>query len=114
MWELTALDAMADNRHDRKPDEPYFKPVLEMVNRDTNPPTLEIYPDVKGTLSDDNAVTYYQARYEETKNPIRKARYADLLSRVLQLEKNKNALNTPKIRVKRAFISFKKSISTSA
>jgi hypothetical protein len=37
-----------------------------------------------------------------------------MLSRVLQLEKNKNALNTPKIRVKRAFISFGKSISTSA
>ncbi len=35
-------------------------------------------------------------------------------SRVLQLEKNKNALNTPKIRVKRAFILFRKSISTSA
>ena len=35
-------------------------------------------------------------------------------SRVLQLGKNKNALNTPKLRVKRAFILFEKSISTSA
>ncbi len=91
MWELTALDAMADNRHDRKPDEPYFKPALELVNRDTNPPTLEIYPDVKGTLSDDNAVTYYQARCEETKNPIRKARYADLLWEALRVKRDRKA-----------------------
>ena len=91
IWELTALDAMADNRHDRKPDEPYFKPVLEMVNRDTNPPTLEIYPDVNGTLSDDNAVTYYQARCDETKNPIRKARYADLLWEALRVKRDRKA-----------------------
>jgi hypothetical protein len=91
MWELTALDAMADTRHDRKPNEPYFKPVLELVNRDTNPPTLEIYPDVKGTLSDDNAVIYYQARCNETKNPIRKARYADLLWEALHVKRDRRA-----------------------
>ena len=62
-----------------------------MVNRDTNPPTLEIYPDVNGTLSDDNAVTYYQARCYETKNPIRKARYADLLWEALRVKRDRKA-----------------------
>jgi len=52
---------------------------------------LEIYPDVKGTLSDDNAVTYYQARYEEKKNPIRKARYADLLWEALRVKRDRKA-----------------------
>ena len=91
MWELTALDAMADTRHDRKPNEPYFKPVLELVNRNTNPPTLEIYPDVKGTLSDENAITYYQARCNETQNPIRQARYADLLWEALLVKGDRKA-----------------------
>jgi len=35
-------------------------------------------------------------------------------SRVLQLAKNKIALHTPKMRVKRTLISFEKSISTDA
>lgn len=91
MWELTALDARTDNCHDRKLDEPYFKPIFEMENRNTDPPTLEIYPDVYRTLSDDDAVTYYKTRFTETKNPIRKARYADLLWEALRVKKDKNA-----------------------
>jgi len=90
-WELTALDAMADNRHDRQPNEPFFKPFIEMVNRDTNPPTLEVYPDVTGTLSDANAIAYYKARCRETQNPIRKARYADLLWEALRVKRDKKA-----------------------
>jgi hypothetical protein len=91
IWELTALDAMADIREDLKPDEPYFRSKLEFINRETNPPTLFIYPDVGGTLSDDNAVSYYQARFNNTKNPIRKARFADLVWEALRSKHDRNA-----------------------
>ena len=61
-----------------------------MVNRDTNPPTLEVYPDVTGTLSDANAIAYY-ARCRETQTQSVKARYADLLWEALRVKRDKKA-----------------------
>ena len=90
-WELVALDAMPDVSKERQLDSPYFRPKIEMVNRDTDPPSLMIYPDVQGTLTEDEAVAYYQTRFLETKNIIRKARYADLIWESLRARKSKDA-----------------------
>ncbi len=91
MWELTALDAMPDIREARTPGELYYRPLMEFVNRDTDPFTLDIYPDVKETLKDDNAITYYIDRFNETSNPIRKARFADLLWEALKIKGDRHA-----------------------
>jgi hypothetical protein len=91
MWELTALDARPDIRKERKSNEPYFVPLVEMVDRDTDPSLLRIYPDVQGTLANDDAVAYYISRYKETSNIIRKTRFADLLWEALKSRKSKEA-----------------------
>jgi hypothetical protein len=72
-WELTALDIMAVPRRRRgdSPDKP-FRPMAEFVNA---PP----YPDVDALLCDKEAIGYYRGRSQETGNPVRKARYADLV-----------------------------------
>lgn len=91
LWELVALDAMPDLRKERNLGEPYFRPKVEIVDRDTDPPSMRIYPDVQGTLSDDNAIEYYQMRFQETQNIIRKARYADLLWEALRARNDRSA-----------------------
>lgn len=78
-WELCALDIMIVPRRQRgdKPDKA-LRPMFELVNRDTDPPTMNIYPDVDGLISNEPAVAYYSQRSEKTSNPVRKARYADI------------------------------------
>lgn len=90
-WELTALDAMPDVDKERQLSNPYFQPKIEMVDRESDPPSLLIYPDVQGTLADNDAVAYYQDRFQKTENIIRKARYADLIWETLRVTDNREA-----------------------
>ena len=64
--ELVALDAMHTPRRERKKEEPYFRPVIKWYHPETDPPSTLIYPNVQGTLKDDQAIAYYQRRFIET------------------------------------------------
>jgi hypothetical protein len=79
-WEILALDIRAVPRSKRSdtPDE-RFRPKFELVNRDTEPPTMDIYPDVAALMADQQAIAYFRQRAQDTSNPIRKARYADFI-----------------------------------
>lgn len=79
-WELLALDVRLVDRQQRQESRyARFRPMWEMRNDETDPPTVEVYPDVEELLADNQAISYYSKRLEETPNPIRKARYADLI-----------------------------------
>lgn len=72
-WEVLALDSMAVPRRRRgdAPDRP-FRPMIEYRNGTA-------YPDIEALLGESEAIAYYRKRSQETSNPIRKARYADLV-----------------------------------
>jgi hypothetical protein len=79
-WEIFALDVRAVKREERE-DNPggRFRPMWTLADEKTDPPTITVYPDVEQLLNDEKSITYYKKRLEETTNPIRKARYADLV-----------------------------------
>lgn len=91
-WEVSALDMMAVHREQREgaPDIP-FRPLSEWYDRSTNPPSVLVYPDVVGLLSNEQAITYYRARVQATQNPIRKARYADIVWTALNQQGGREA-----------------------
>lgn len=90
-WELFALDMMAVPRRNRQeaPDE-RFRPMFEFYNKDTDPPTANIHPDVTSLMNEEHAIAYYRHRAETTPNPIRKARYADFVWVALKRQGNRD------------------------
>jgi hypothetical protein len=80
IWEKIALDLYNPHRRRRQgsPQE-HFEPMSKFPIPNSEPPEVRIYPDVGKLMSDDRAISYYQQRIKETPNPIRRARYADIV-----------------------------------
>jgi hypothetical protein len=79
-WEKLALDVYAvDRRHRQGSAQERFHPMCTFRVGDSDPPEVRAYPDVDGLLADEHAISYYRKRTEDTPNPVRRARYADIL-----------------------------------
>lgn len=79
-WEKLALDVRAvDRRHREGSAQERFHPMCTFHVGNSDPPEVRAYPDVDCLLADEEAIDYYRKRIEETPNPIRRARYADIV-----------------------------------
>jgi lysyl-tRNA synthetase class 1 len=78
-WEKLALDLHALDRRRRKGAQERFQPLCRFPVPDTDPPEVHIYPDVDGLMDDEEAISYYCKRIEETSSQVRRARYADIV-----------------------------------